>query len=84
MILPSVSIIYITAFIGSLASGFSNVYLTDRFGLALVAVFGSACIALAYALISSGGPYPLFIFAFAPFGLGFGLLVSHPNHTYSS
>jgi fucose permease len=78
-----ISIIWLFNSLGFMAAGLSNVWLSDRFGFGIVAPFGAALQALAYALICWGGPYPLFVFAFVLIGWGLGLQDAQVNSIVS-
>lgn len=67
--------VYVATFGGGLISGATNVYLTDRLGFGLVICLGCLMQTVAYALMGSGGPYPLFVVSQVLIGWGFGLQV---------
>ncbi|ORX34412.1 major facilitator superfamily domain-containing protein [Kockovaella imperatae] len=78
-----ISIIWIGNFTGFMTSGISNVFLTDRFGFGIVAPFGSAMQGVAYILMATGGPYPLFVVAYVINGFGLGLQDAQCNSLVS-
>ncbi|KAG7152156.1 Bypass of stop codon protein 6 like [Verticillium longisporum] len=64
------SIIYGANFLGWLFAAFTNTYLTQRFGLGGLLVFGAALQVVAHALRSWKPPFPFFCITFAVVCLG--------------
>ncbi|EKM75157.1 hypothetical protein AGABI1DRAFT_123344 [Agaricus bisporus var. burnettii JB137-S8] len=74
-----VSLIFIFACVGIICGALVNVYLTDRLGFGRIIALGAALQVIAYALESSGSPFPVFVMAFAINGCGNGLQGAQAN-----
>ncbi|KAI0642587.1 MFS general substrate transporter [Trametes meyenii] len=74
-----VSLLFVFNTIGFISGAFANIYLTDRFGMGKVLIMGAICQIAAYAILSSGGPFPLMCAAFVSIGFGLSLQNAHAN-----
>lgn len=74
-----ISTIWIGNFVGFMTSGVTNVALTDRFGFGLVAPFGALAQALGFVMMSTGGPFPVFVIGYVINGFGLGLQDAQVN-----
>ncbi len=70
------SILFIMMFVGSLISGLTNVWLTDRLGFGLVTPLAALATAVAYLIAGFGPPYPVFLIGYIFNGFGMGIQVS--------
>ena len=66
-----------------MTSGIANVFLTDRFGFGIAAPFGTLMQGVAYIIMGTGGPYPLFVIAYLFNGFGLGLQDAQVNSMLS-
>ncbi|GMK53546.1 hypothetical protein CspeluHIS016_0101320 [Cutaneotrichosporon spelunceum] len=74
------SILFIMVFIGSLISGLTNVWLTDRIGFGLVTPLAALSTAIAYLIAGTGAPYPVFLLGYIFNGFGMGIQDAQVNN----
>ncbi|BEI86825.1 hypothetical protein CcaverHIS002_0701710 [Cutaneotrichosporon cavernicola] len=77
------SLIYTTAFVGSIIAGLSNVWITDRIGFGLACVLGALAYVISYLLCGTGAPYAVFLVGYAFNGFGLSLLDAQVNNITS-
>ncbi|KAI0343383.1 MFS general substrate transporter [Trametopsis cervina] len=74
-----VSLLFVTNVAGYLVGSLANVSLTDRWGIGKLLAVGSLSQLTGYAILASGGPFPLMCTGFAFTGLGSALTVTQCN-----
>lgn len=74
------SLLFIMMFVGSLISGLTNVWLTDRIGFGLVTPLAAFATAVAYLIAGTGPPYPLFLIGYIFNGFGMGIQDAQVNN----
>lgn len=77
------SLIYSTAFAGSIIAGLLNVWITDRIGFGLACALGAAAHVISYLLCGTGAPYAVFLVAYAFNGFGLSLQDAQVNNITS-
>lgn len=68
-----ISLVFICGFIGFSVAAGVNIWMTDKFGFGATIVFAASCQIAAYSILSASPPFPLFLIAYVPNGLGMGL-----------
>ncbi|KAF8155523.1 MFS general substrate transporter [Crassisporium funariophilum] len=74
-----VSLIFVFACVGFVAGALANMYLTGRFGLGKILVFGCLCQVVAFAIQAAAPPFPVFVMAYAINGMGLALQDAQAN-----
>lgn len=82
-VLTTVSLIYSTAFAGSIIAGLLNVWITDRIGFGLACPLGATSHAISYLLCGTGAPYAVFLVGYAFNGFGLSLQDAQVNNLTS-
>ncbi|CAK9782537.1 unnamed protein product [Cutaneotrichosporon oleaginosum] len=77
------SLIYTTAFVGSIAAGLANVWITDRIGFGLACPLGALAHVVSYLLCGTGAPYAVFLVGYAFNGFGLSLQDAQVNNIAS-
>lgn len=77
------SLIYLTAFAGSLIAAFLNVWITDRLGVSITCILGATSHAISYLLCGTGAPYAVFLVAYGFNGFGLSLQDAQVNNLAS-
>lgn len=77
------SLIYTTAFVGSIIAGLTNVWITDRIGFGLACPLGALAHVISYLLCGTGAPYAVFLVGYAFNGFGLSLQDAQVNNITS-
>jgi fucose permease len=77
------SLIYTTAFAGSIIAGLANVWITDRIGFGLACPLGALAHVISYMMCGTGGPYAVFLIGYAFNGFGLSLQDAQVNNITS-